>query len=129
MPQGTRRIKSYIKCNCGVEVAVTYIKMIMKKIVLFAILSGTLFLSCKKEKTNSAMVTGIITGFDYGMCPCCGGLFIAIGDSTYRIESLSVSSGINVQNDSFPINIELTYTIDSTRCTGLYILSNDIRRR
>jgi Zn-finger nucleic acid-binding protein len=77
------------------------------------------------------MVNGVLTGFDLAMCPCCGGVFIDIGDTTYRINSIPASSSIDLQNDSFPINVELTYTMDTAAaaCMGMHIKSDDIRRR
>jgi hypothetical protein len=101
----------------------------MKKILSPAIIAIIVLLSCKKENTTAGMVDGIITGPDLAMCPCCGGTFIKIADTVFRIESVPASSGIDLLNGPFPINVALTYRIDSLKCVGKYIKSDDIRRR
>jgi hypothetical protein len=111
------------------------INTIMKKIAFLSILSAFLILSCKKENLVPGAVNGTISGPDPRTCPCCGGNFIVIGDSvngqatSYRIESVPASSGINLQNGPFPILVTLTYTVDTTRCPGMYIKSDYMRRR
>ncbi|MBL0356011.1 MAG: hypothetical protein IPP72_03600 [Chitinophagaceae bacterium] len=107
----------------------------MKKILILVIASTAVVLSCKKDNAKSGMVNGTLLAADMAMCACCGGNFIVIGDSvfgsatTYRINSVPASSGIDLQNGPFPMDVTLTYSIDSSRCTGWYIKSDDIRRR
>jgi hypothetical protein len=104
----------------------------MRNVALILIIAAA-FMSCKKNNTArpASMVDGVLTGLDWGMCPCCGGTFIEIGDTTYRINSFPPSSGIDFEHSSFPINVELTYTMDTaaSACRGMYIKSDDIRRR
>ena len=101
----------------------------MQKIMFFIIVSSIAISSCTKDTGGSSIGNGIITGPDFALCPCCGGTFIEIGESTYRMDSVPPSSGIDLQNGPFPINVELTYTRDTAKCFGLYIKSNDIHRR
>jgi hypothetical protein len=131
---GRNKIQEVITrlCNLPFNLVVSKRKGSMKKIAVILI-AAVVFISCKKniDARPASMVDGILTGFDLGMCPCCGGTFIKIGDTTYRINSIPSSSGIDFEHNPFPINVELTYTMDTTAsaCRGMYIKSDDIRRR
>lgn len=94
----------------------------MKPIFFIILVTILLFASCRKD--NSATDSyGVLTGPDLAMCPCCGGTFIKIKDSTYRVESLPANL-----NGPFPIDVVLTYTV-LPNCFGWYIKSDDIRRK
>jgi hypothetical protein len=74
------------------------------------------FLYCKKENNNYRS-NATITGPDVGMCICCGGWIIKIEDMTYRFDSIPAGSNINLQKDSFPINVKLDWQfISSDAC-------------
>jgi hypothetical protein len=94
----------------------------MKKIFISIFISALLFAACKKNN-SPAGVDAVLTGPDLALCPCCGGTFIKIKDSTYRIENLPANL-----NGPFPIDVVLTYT-KLADCFGWYIKSDDIRRR
>jgi hypothetical protein len=94
----------------------------MKKIFISIFISALLFISCKKNKASNESY-GVLTGTDLALCPCCGGTFIKIKDSTYRIDALPANL-----NGPFPINVVLTYTV-LPNCFGWHIKSDDIRRR
>ncbi len=68
----------------------------------------------------------VITGFDYSMCACCGGLIISINgfpsslpDKTYRIDNLPSDLGIN-NSTRFPIYLKIRW-LKLNKCSGRYI--------
>jgi len=67
-------------------------------------------MACKKETTWQT--EGTITRPDYGMCPRCGGWFIEIGDATYRFYKLPKLSGVDLEKESLPLNVILTFRKD-----------------
>jgi hypothetical protein len=82
------------------------------------------------------MLQGTIVTRDLALCACCGGAILYIGDTlnadpiAYRLTGVPASSGIDIENGPFPIDVELTFAIDSSRCIGWnYIITDDIRRR
>lgn len=85
------------------------------------------------------MKKATIVGPDLTLTACSGGAILYVGDSTitplidaiaFRLTSVPASSGIDIENGPFPIDVELTFTIDSSRCIGWnYIITDDIRRR
>ena len=99
----------------------------MKTLWFIFLFCGITLISCKKNTAANSSY-GIITGPDLAVCVCCGGSFIIIGESTYRIESVPANSGIDINNGPFPIYVELTYNIDP-KCNGRFINSSDIHRR
>ena len=66
--------------------------------------------SCKKEESYQS--SGTIAGPDMRECICCGGYFIEIGDSTYNFDMLPATSTINLETETFPINVNLDWTYD-----------------
>jgi len=66
------------------------IKFFMRFILIFMIFY--FFASCSKSKTYQA--EGTLTGVDYRMCVCCGGVVIEVKDMTgnYRVDSLPLMS-------------------------------------
>ena len=73
-------------------------------------------MSCEKEDSYKSM--GIITGYDMRACICCGGYFIEIDDSTYNFDTLPASSAINLETETFPINVNLDWSYDK-ECGGI----------
>ena len=76
-----------------------------------------------------------ITGFDYRMCPCCGGTEIIIdnipnpnGNSSFLIGSLPSNFTIG-DNPKFPIPVKIDWEIDTLRCFGNYVNILRIVRR
>jgi hypothetical protein len=61
---------------------------------------------------------GTIIDIDPRMCPCCGGYFIGIEDETYRFQTLPEGSGIDLTQQSFPLEVELDWDTSAVRCLG-----------
>jgi hypothetical protein len=97
------------------------------KHVLIILLPAFLFLESCNKPAASGKVNAIITGFDASKCGCCWGAIIAVGDKTYRIESVPAASGIDLFGP-YPINVSLSYTFQQG-CNEKVIVSTDIRRR
>ena len=87
----------------------------IEKLILIVLLAS-IIVSCKKEETYQS--NGIITGPDMRECICCGGYFIEIDDSTYNFDILPASSSINLETDTFPINVSLDWAFDRD-CGGI----------
>lgn len=66
------------------------------------------FFSCNKEEIEFQS-TGVITGPDLAYCACCGGYLIEIADSSYHFDALPGSATINIQNETFPIAVNLNW--------------------
>jgi len=65
---------------------------------------------------------GTITGPDIRACICCGGWFIKIDTTTYNFESLPENSGIDLQKETFPVNVKLDWDFASyPACPNKYI--------
>jgi len=74
---------------------------------MICVISG--MICCQADTDNDFKSKGIITGPDLRMCICCGGWRIAIEGETYNFDSLPVSSDINLQKETFPINVKLDW--------------------
>lgn len=97
--------------------------MDFKKAFLILLMLTTIILSC--EEKNDYQATATITGPDVRDCICCGGYFIAIGDSTYNFNTLPASSNINLATETFPLHVQLDWTYDS-KCGNIQYI--DISR-
>jgi hypothetical protein len=83
----------------------------MKNLTLLLIVLS--LLSCDKEVVkNSAQITGP----DYRMCACCGGWFIEIDDTTYRFYELPKSSSIDLENETFPLEVTVKWKKTENAC-------------
>ena len=76
-----------------------------------------------------------IFGWDYGMCPCCGGMKITIDNvpnlngKTYFLTG-QLPSGFNLgDNPDFPIPVKIDWKIDTAHCFGNYVDISRIARR
>ena len=60
----------------------------MKKIILIisVFLAISLFSGCKEEPATPPWQDGIITGYDFARCACCGGLMIDTSGNTEKYE-------------------------------------------
>ncbi len=81
---------------------------------------------CRKEIEYQS--SGIITGPDYRMCPCCGGWFIEIGENTYRFDRLPENSDIDLQNETYPISVKLNYAVEGCGCLGDEVVIGNIMK-
>jgi hypothetical protein len=73
------------------------------------------FYNCKKDNLSSYKSKGIILGADLKMCPsnCCGGWYIKIDSLTYEFDSIPKYTNINLETDTFPINIKLDWGLST----------------
>ena len=85
----------------------TWRAMSLLVLMLLAGCSGT-----TESGGQDFMATGTITGPDMRRCvhPCCGGWFIEIEGKRYRFFELPEGSGINLNSEHLPIDVELNWT-------------------
>jgi hypothetical protein len=86
----------------------------MKKPFIIIFIICLILTSCLKE--NDFGQRGVITGFDYRKCYCCGGWFININDSIYRFKNLPEHNNINLDNASYPIEVFIKWKKDPHAC-------------
>lgn len=99
----------------------------MKAISCFLLISTLLIFSCEKEKYQS---TGIITGPDMRMCPCCGGYFIDIDGSVYNFDKTELPGDFTFNDDQLPLNVELNWKLKTDGCIEYnWIEISKIRKR
>ena len=67
---------------------------------------------------------GLITGYDYTECACCGGWIIKVGQKTIKARLLPLESKVwkIAESSGFPIEVQLDYEdpADSTFCNSAY---------
>jgi hypothetical protein len=90
--------------------------MMKNKTLLFICLFFFGLISCQKEESHEYKSTGTITGPDLRMCPspCCGGWFIKIDGTTYEFDSLPDASSINLEKETFPLEVRLDWQLSNT---------------
>ncbi len=88
----------------------------MRNLLILAVFFGVIFTSCKKYEDNHQR--GTITGPDLRECVCCGGWYIEISNSTYRFYNLPGGSEINLEHETFPLQVLLDWRIDPNACIG-----------
>lgn len=105
----------------------------MKTLILFFILSVFLLFSCSKDSStgndNLYKSDGMITGFDYRKCMCCGGWYIVIQDSTYRFQKIPENSNLDFDKDTLPLAVELDWKKSTDLCIGDEIIVERIRKK
>ena len=87
----------------------------------------TVLFGCKKEVDT--MNSGQITGPDMSLCPCCGGWFIVIDNNTYRFLELPENSNFDIEDETFPINVNLDWQNDANACLGDEIIISAINKK
>jgi hypothetical protein len=92
----------------------------MKSFKLIILLIFILIASCDKDKDAYESV-GIITGVDGTMCGCCGGYIIFIDDVRYLIDSMPNDSGLDLQQETFPLTVQLDWELIKSGCPLLRI--------
>ena len=100
---------------------------IMKSFFLALSIFILAFSSC--TKSNKYENIGVITGQDFGMCPCCGGWFIEIDNTTYRFDQTPENSNLNLENQTFPMEVELNWETKDLQCNGDEIIVREIARK
>ena len=85
----------------------------MKKMI-FVILLPVFLASCKKQ--NEFQAEGTLTGVDYALCLCCGGVVLTIDNQTgnFRIDSLPYMTNEQLYSMVFPKRIKFNYRIQKT---------------
>lgn len=102
--------------------------MNFKKILFTVIFISGVILSCEKEKDNYQS-TAVITGPDIRECICCGGYLIEINDSTYNFDMLPADSKIDLNTETFPLQVKLDWSNDR-ECGGIkYITISRIAKQ
>ena len=67
---------------------------------------------------------GTITGPDMRLCPspCCGGWDILIDSVNYTFSELPENSGIDLNNEKFPLKVRVVWSLDTTfNCNHIFI--------
>jgi len=85
-------------------------------------------LSTSCEKNNGFQNEGIISGYDYRKCMCCGGYFVEVEDSTYRFYVMPDDFNFDWETDTFPLNVLLDWRLDSAQCLGDEIIVERMER-
>jgi hypothetical protein len=110
-------------------------KKTLTAIVLFFLLScmkGSMG-DCHKDQDKNAPPSkfrediAMLTATDYTACICCGGIFIDINNTQYRLVKWPAS--FNITGKSFPIKVKLTWTVNNATCgnfNGALIEATDI---
>jgi hypothetical protein len=84
-------------------------------IILFVL---TTISGCKKHAATFSS-SGTLTGPDYALCPCCGGVFLERDDKKiFHIESLPGMTQQELYNLNFPKNIRYNWKADR-ECGGI----------
>lgn len=91
----------------------------MKHITLITCLLLVLLGGCRKKANENFSASGTLTGFDLGLCPCCGGIVLSGDDNKiYRIETLPGITPQDLSDLVFPKRIK--YNLQADReCGGL----------
>ena len=71
--------------------------------------------ACTKENSDYKSL-GTITGSDPTMCGCCGGWFIKIENTQYRIVSMPDVFTPDLANETFPVTVRLDWQLITTGC-------------
>ena len=104
-------------------VRLSFNKSMQLRLIITAIIISLAFNSCKKD---TYMTDAVITGWDYRLCVCCGGLFIELNDGMkYQIDNVA-DLGIN-NNDTFPILVKVDW-VKLLKCNGNYISITRFKR-
>jgi hypothetical protein len=99
-------------------------KKILASIVLLFLLScmkGS-FGDCHKDKDPNATAPkfkediATLTATDYTACICCGGIFIDINNTQYRLVKWPTS--FDISGRSFPIKVKLTWKVQNEACAS-----------
>lgn len=92
----------------------------IKSIMFFLLILLLFCTSCKKDLSAESgfMSVGTIIGGDLRMCMCCGGWFIKIDNDTLRFGNLPQDSNIDLQIESFPLEVRLNWEKSSFQCLG-----------
>jgi hypothetical protein len=66
---------------------------------------------------------GTMIGPDFRDCVCCGGWYIMIDTTEFEFESLPEDTNIDLQRDTFPINVKLDWQLsDKMPCPYKWVI-------
>ncbi|MBI5323807.1 MAG: hypothetical protein HZB41_00750 [Ignavibacteriae bacterium] len=106
------------------------------KIITFLLLSFFLYLSSCSDTTNTnsnyTESNGVIIGYDYAECACCGGWFVDMNKDTLRIWNMPVEFNKILGEKELPVNMKLSWKKMTEGCgTSMkdIILVNSINLR
>jgi hypothetical protein len=99
-------------------------------IAAFSLLALFTAPACKKHCGDQHFQSKAQIGeADLRKCSCCGGYFITIDGEQYRFLALPVNSGINLETEPRPVNVELNWHREATgNCSNELIVIEDIRK-
>ena len=98
--------------------------MNIKFIIIVALIVSMISSSCRK---NNYMSDAVITGEDYRLCVCCGGLFIKLNDGRLFLTGSLENFGVK-DNEKFPISVRIDWQTDSSHWYGNYIMITRLMR-
>ena len=80
------------------------------------------------DKTCSTY--GIITGYDFRKCACCGGWFVNINQRTFRFLVPPSNTTLDLTNPkvTFPLAVKLNFKRDPNACLGDEILVSCLQK-
>lgn len=82
----------------------------MRKLIIFTFIIF-LFTSCEK---TVFWTKATIIDYDYGMCMCCGGVFIEINNDTFRTDL-----PIDFEIETFPLDVKIQYDDEVSSCNSI----------
>ncbi|MBX7127197.1 MAG: hypothetical protein K1X47_15990 [Cyclobacteriaceae bacterium] len=84
----------------------------MRILLSICLVAALLSLAGCFQKTEEAAypVRGTIQGRDLGYCMCCDGYLIQIDSTVYRFQSVPENSGIQLEKETYPLEVKLAYT-------------------
>ncbi|MGK0390762.1 MAG: hypothetical protein ACI94Y_003522 [Maribacter sp.] len=72
--------------------------------------------------------TGQLIGLDMAMSPCSGGIIVVLNDdaTSYRIEEFPSDFEMDVQTATFPLDVQLNWTLNRECAWNVFIDVDDI---
>ena len=90
------------------------------KSILFPLLCALLIATGCASELTTCQDTGLITGLDPRRCACCGGYFIELADTTYRVAyadfPVEVAQALEAQG--YPLEVHLDWEPANDPCLG-----------
>ncbi|CAN5591250.1 hypothetical protein BH10BAC2_BH10BAC2_20910 [soil metagenome] len=102
----------------------------MKKITFLILACTIIVTACTKNTGHQATTNiainavnseGTITGMDGRKCACCWGWLIEIDGKQYKFDKIPESSSFNLNNISYPANVNIKWKDAEGDCSGKLI--------
>ena len=104
--------------------------MKIRFLILCCVLLFGFLASCKQDDVTISEFesTGLIIGPDLRFCACCGGWLIQVDqqENFYNFGELPENSDINLDGATFPIEVQLNWSKDTTITCENWIFVEDI---